>query len=98
MTLATIAPWLIHKNTYHVDSFSFFFFCKKHILSSGRSRCIIIGLFAQELHELFRMFLNQLGKLRVTGADLLKDRLQPPRLSLDNLAKMLELRDISQEI
>lgn len=44
------------------------------------------------------MFLNQLGKLRVTGADLLKDRLQHLRLSLDNLAKLLELRVISEEI
>lgn len=88
---------LVDQNTYPVDGFSFFF-CDKYLLGSGRSRCIIIGLFAQELQELFRMFLNQLGKLRVTGADLLKDRLQHLRLSLDNLAKLLELRVISQEI
>lgn len=44
------------------------------------------------------MFLNQLGKLRVTGPDLLKDRLQHLGLSLDDLAKLLELRVISEKI
>lgn len=88
---------MVDKNTYPVDSFPFFF-GDKYLLSSRRSRCIIIGLFAQKLQELFRVFLNQLGKLRVTGADLLKDRLQHLGLSLDDLAKLLELRVISKKI
>jgi len=36
--------------------------------------------------------------LRVSSADLLKDGFEHPRLSLHNLAKLLELRIISEKV
>lgn len=73
-------------------------FVDKHLLGSRWCRCIIVSFLAQQLQELLRMLLDQLGQLRVSGAHLLKDGLQHLRLGLDDLAKLLELRVISKEV
>lgn len=75
-----------------------FLLCDKHLLSSRRSRCITFGFLAQQLQELIRMILDHLSKLRVPGANLLEDRLQHLRLSLDDLAELLELRIIAKKV
>lgn len=67
-------------------------------LSSWRQRRIVVSVLAQQAKELLGVLGYQLGELRVASAKLLQDRLQHLRLLLDNLAKLLELGVVSQEV
>lgn len=68
-------------------------------VSSGRERCVIVATaLAEELEELVLVLSNQLGELGVSGTELLQNRLQHLGLLLDNLAKLLELGVVSQEV
>lgn len=83
-------------NAYSLNRLTLFLI-DKHFLRSGRCRCVVVGLLAQQLQELIRMLMDQLGKLRITSTDLLEDRLQHLRLGLYDLAKLLKLRIVSEK-
>lgn len=59
---------------------------------------VIISVLTEQAEELLGVLGYQLGQLRVASSKLLQDRLQHLRLLLDNLAKLLELGVVSQEI
>lgn len=67
-------------------------------LSSWRQGGIVISVLAEQAEELLGVLSYQLGKLRVASAKLLQDRLEHLGLLLDNLAKLLELGVVSQEV
>jgi hypothetical protein len=65
-------------------------------VGAWRQRAII--LFTQELEKLLLILTNELCNLRVTSGNLLKDRFQHLRLLLDQLAELLKVRVIPQEV
>jgi hypothetical protein len=65
-------------------------------VGTWRQRAII--LFTQELEKLLLILTNELCNLRVTSGDLLKDGFQHLRLLLDQLAELLKMRVIPQEV
>lgn len=68
------------------------------LLRSRRQWCIPLRILRQQLKKLIRILPYQRRKLRIAGANLLQDRLQHLRLRLHNLAQLLELRVVAQEI
>lgn len=67
-------------------------------LSSRRQGGVVVSVLAEQAEELLGVLGNQLGQLWVASAELLQDRLQHLGLLLHNLAKLLELRVVSQEV
>lgn len=67
-------------------------------LSSRRKGRIVVSVLAEQAEELLRVLGYQLGELGVACTKLLQDRLQHLRLLLDDLAKLLELGVVSQEV
>lgn len=61
------------------------------LLCSGREWRIAICILAEQLQKLLRVLPYQLRHLRVTRAELLKDRFKHMRLCLDDRAQLLEL-------
>jgi hypothetical protein len=59
---------------------------------------IVVGVLAKQAEELLGILGNELGQLRVARSELLQDRLQHLGLLLDNLAELLELWVVSQEV
>lgn len=57
-----------------------------------------LPFLTQKLQELLLVLSNQLGNLRVTRSDLLKDRLQHLGLLLDQLTKLLKVGVVTEEI
>jgi hypothetical protein len=66
-------------------------------LSTSGQSSIVVDILGQKGHESFGILTDKLCNLRVTSGDLLKDGLEHLRLSLDELAKLLELRVVSEE-
>lgn len=67
-------------------------------LSARRQGSVIIDIFTEQTQELARIVSDHLGELRVAGAKLLKNRLEHLRLLLDDLAELLELSIVTQEV
>jgi hypothetical protein len=67
-------------------------------LGARGERNIIVSIFTQQLKELVWVRGNQLRQLRVASAELLQDRLQHLRLLLNNLAELLKLGVVSEEV
>lgn len=57
-----------------------------------------LPFLTQKLQELLLVLTNQLGNLRVTRSDLLKDGLQHLGLLLDQLTELLEVGVVTEEI
>lgn len=70
----------------------------RNSLGTRGERNIVIGIFTKKLEELIGIRGNELSKLRVAGAKLLEDGLEHLWLLLDNLAELLELGVMSQEV
>jgi len=83
--------------THSLDGFSLFF-GNTDSLSASRQSSIIVDVLREQRHEGFGILADKLSNLRVTSGDLLKNRLEHLRLSLDKLAKLLELRVVSEEL
>ncbi len=83
--------------THPLDSVPFFL-GNRNSLRAGGERSIVVGVLAKEAEELFGVLGDQLGKLRVASAQLLQDRLEHLGLLLDNLAELLELGVVPQEV
>jgi hypothetical protein len=83
--------------TYPLDG-SAFFLCDADGLSSWWEWGIIVTVFAQQLQELVRMLSDQLRQLWVTSAHLLEDRFEHLGLLLHDLAKLLELGVVAEEV
>lgn len=68
-------------------------------IRSGRKRRVIVSTaLRQQLEELLLILTDKLSELRVSGTELLKDRLKHLRLLLDDLSQLLELRVVTKEI
>lgn len=83
--------------SYPLDSFPLFL---GHAdgLSPRRHGRVLVDIFTQQLKELVGVLSDELRKLRVTGANLLQNRLEHLRLVLDDLAQLLELRVVSKKV
>ena len=83
--------------TYPLDSLPLLL-SNTDLLGAGRQRNILIGVLGQQLHELLWVLGNHLGELRVASSNLLENGLEHLRLLLNDLAQLLELRVVAQEI
>lgn len=71
----------------------------RDLMSSRGERGIIVATcLAKKGEELLGVLRDELGKLWVASAELCEDRLQHLRLLLDDLAQLLELGIVTQEI
>lgn len=84
-------------DSYPLDSIALLLGDRNSLGTRGQ-RNIVIGIFAKELEELIGIRGNELSQLRVAGTKLLEDGLEHLRLLLDNLAELLELGVMSQEV
>lgn len=66
--------------------------------SGGEGSVVVTSCLAKQLEELFRILGDQLGKLRIAGAELLQNRLEHLRLLLHYLAQLLKLRVMAEEL
>lgn len=68
-------------------------------MRSGREgRVLVAAGLAEQLEELVLVLGDELGELRVAGAELLQYRLEHLRLLLHDLAELLELRVLAEEV
>lgn len=63
-----------------------------------RQRRVVVALLAEERQELLRVLRDELRELRVPRAELLQDGLKHLWLLLHDLAELLELRVVPEEV
>lgn len=86
------------KKTYTLDSVALLFGHGNSLGTGGQGRVVVVAIFAQQAQELVRVLRNKLGQLGVTSTELLQDRLEHLGLLLDNLAELLELGIVAEEV
>lgn len=84
-------------DSYPLDSIALLLGDRNSLGTRGE-RNIVIGILTKKLEELVGIRGNELSELRVAGAKLLEDGLEHLWLLLDNLAELLELGVMSQEV
>ena len=100
---AELLSWLAdeekyrRKATHSFDGFSLLFSNADGLGTGGQSG-IVVNILSEKRHEGFGILADELCDLGVTSSNLLKDGLQHLRLSLNELAKLLELGVVSKEL
>ena len=85
------------KSTHSLDGIALLLSHTNSLSTRGQRRIVVI-ILAKQAQELVRVLGDQLGELGVSGTQLLENGLKHLRLLLDNLAELLELGIISEEI
>jgi hypothetical protein len=67
-------------------------------LRTGRERHVVVSILSKQGEELLRVLGDELRKLRVAGAQLLQNGLEHLWLLLHDLAELLELGVVSEEL
>lgn len=84
------------KYTYSLDCISLLF---RHMdLLRTRRQLLLLEIFTEQLQELFLVLPDELRDLRVACGHLLQDRFEHCRVLLHQLAKLLEMGVVAQEI
>lgn len=83
--------------TYTLDSIALLL-SHRNSLSTRRQWSVVVAILTEQAEELLRVLGNQLSELGVAGTELLQDRLEHLGLLLDNLAKLLELCVVPEEL
>lgn len=89
---------MVHVGSTHpLDSIALFL-RHRDSLRARRQGNIVVCILAEQLQELVGIGRNQLGQLGVSGTKLLQDGLEHLRLLLNNLAELLKLGVVPEEI
>lgn len=83
--------------TYPLDGITLLLRNRNRLSARGK-RYVVVGILTKQLKELVRVGRNKLSQLGVSGTKLLENGLQHLGLLLNDLAKLLELGVVSEEI